>query len=257
MKYAPFFFLSLIIAANNFISINAMHNEEEDVLELPRQRSERRSFRLPGYSVELDEHDLDQMNLLVKRGIMYAGASIAVKQFTQAHDPSLSFQGKLTEQVKEIALAIIIAEALIPTYKWTKEKAYRAFLSLPFSYCKKLKDKQETNKQIHEYQAQQLEELQKKSITQEILLKDGKLLKNNWEKLQTLKSEFENEANVEEKNKLQQAYAALKRNHFESLIAHSAYTAMNLNYQPQMREFIAAQMRAHHPSNSINNKEDE
>ena len=47
---------------------------------------------------------------------------------------------------------------------------------MPFHTCKKLKDKQETNKQIHEYQAQQLEELQKEKINnaRDSKLKDGK-----------------------------------------------------------------------------------
>lgn len=229
----------------SFATTSSAYAAEEPVVEELERVKVHAKMRIPGTNVELDEHDLDQFNLIMKKAGMYALAGIAQRQILRHNDPSESISEKLRGGLTDFLIGAAITEITPLAIGFAFKNLHKAFLHLPIDYCRKKKLEFEHTQSMHNLKIHEALQGDTKNKLQEALLKDAKLLKQCENQLEKIKEEIEVESDETKKNSLKEIYNNLKEQRTQASVNFTMLSFMSISdFQPFQTSVILESMRA-------------
>lgn len=233
----------------SLLNVYVAYSMEEEPIELERV-VQKKQAQIPGSDILLDEHDLDQLSLLLKKAGMYALVGIAHRQITKHNDPSQSIKGKLTDGVTDLLIGAAITEGVPLVIGFTASQLHKLYLNMPIDYCRKKKKEFEHHNAMHDLKMQEAIQGKTKDKMQDALLKDATLLKKNEKQLKRMKRVIDAESDESEKNKLKEAYSTLNQQHLQATIHWSTLSSLSVSsLQPYATTIILETMRARQEAN--------
>jgi hypothetical protein len=243
--------------ANRDIEL-ALHKRESLLRAVPREKQVAEAkeeatvkFEVQKYHDELlVNHKLqnrDRENLLaVRDGITNAISSLAAKEYLRNHDYDQTVRGKFILLAKEVAVRLAI-EAVVDALKqggsYCKSKFYQAFINLPFSHCRSLKEQEEMIAQFDAIQARtQMLRAEKRDL-QQILDHDALLLKKEEDNIRYFKKRVKETQDEKEKEHLQTVVTVLQQQHDENRLNHALLLKLNADQQPHFQRIMVENQR--------------